>query len=416
MIKDHPERRLVLKDLLIKCGRKLRKFAVLVLALPLILLMRVLRPIVLIRLNKIRSARIGHFAGNMESYLCELEAGMHRSGRVIDIFFREKIVCNEQLLRMWSRVIPIRRGHLFWCGLHWANRCFPGWEAHEPEDRYEDSYGLWDKTKPHLLFTDEEEKRGQDGLRAIGIPQGKPFVGFIARDSSFLAKLYPGSDTSYHDYRDTDIENFSLAMKGVSERGYYGVRMGAVVAKKLQFSYPGIIDYATNGMRNDFMDVYLAAKCEFFLFAESGFGVLPMIFRRPVVCVNLIPMNYIHAWSKDYIVIPRKLWLKAEKRFLRFREIVGTKIGSFLMTEDYERAGIEYVENTAEEIRDAVEEMTARCEGRWETSVEYEDLQRRFWELYRSSPRMRVLRSRVGSKFLLQNKDLLDGSVESRGY
>ena len=101
---------------------------------------------------------------------------------------------------------------------------------------------------------------------------------------------------------------------------------------------------------------------------------------------------------------------------MRFREIVGTKIGSFLMTEDYERAGIEYVENTAEEIRDAVEEMTARCEGRWETSVEYEDLQRRFWELYRSSPRMRVLRSRVGSKFLLQNKDLLDGSVESRGY
>ncbi|MDE2027054.1 MAG: TIGR04372 family glycosyltransferase [Candidatus Omnitrophica bacterium] len=361
----------------------------------------------MIRFHDINSDRIGHFSGNMEVYLSQRDAGMHQR-RVIDIFYRDKIVCNVQLMEMWARVIPIPRPYALWRRLAWANRKLPGGKAHEYKDgRYYDTYGVLEKTKPHLLFTGEEEKRGQEALWAMGIPEGKPFVCFIVRDKAYLSALMKGQDFSYHDYRDTNIEKYRLAMEGLSQRGYGSVRMGAAVKNKLRFSCPGLIDYAANGMRDDFRDVYLTAKCSFFIFSESGLGVLAMAFRRPVVCLDLVPMRLAHAWGSDYVLTFRKLWLKSEKRFLRFREIVHSEIGMYLHTRQYQESGIELIENTAEEVRDAIEETAARCEGRWETNEEYEDLQRRFWSFYADSSELRVLRARVGSKFLLQNKDLL---------
>ncbi|MBF0570601.1 MAG: TIGR04372 family glycosyltransferase [Candidatus Omnitrophica bacterium] len=373
-----------------------------------VIVMRVLRPFVLIRLNCLHSYRIGHFCGNTEVYLCERDAGMH-GNRVFDIFFYDYKVCNHQVLKMWKRIIPVV-GPLFAYGIMWVNRKFPGWEAHEyisKPSQYCDTNGLLDKSKAHLYFTQQEERKGQKALRDLGIPEGSPFVCFIARDGAYLDKDFSGEDWSYHNYRNSDIKNFDPAMKWLIDRGYYGVRMGSVVKNKLPFSYPGIIDYAANGMRSDFMDVYLTMKCSFFLFSESGISMLAMILRKPVVGANLIPIGFFPAWGKDYVCLPKKLWLTGEKRFLTFREIVKSEIAFYFEAQQYQKRGLEVVENTSEEIRDAVEEMTARLENRWETNEEYEDLQRRFWSLYEPNEILRVFRARIGAKFLMQNQDLL---------
>ena len=46
-------------------------------AIPMILLIRLIRPWILIRLGSISSQRIGHFAGDVEVYLCEKDAGIN---------------------------------------------------------------------------------------------------------------------------------------------------------------------------------------------------------------------------------------------------------------------------------------------------------------------------------------------------
>ncbi len=42
--------------------------------------------------------------------------------------------------------------------------------------------------------------------------------------------------------------------------------------------------------RTDFMDIYLSAKCKFFITSGVGLMAIPMIFRRPLLCVNYIPL------------------------------------------------------------------------------------------------------------------------------
>ena len=43
--------------------------------------------------------------------------------------------------------------------------------------------------------------------------------------------------------------------------GYYVIRMGVKASKPLKSSNPKIIDYANSKIRNDFLDIYLGAKC-----------------------------------------------------------------------------------------------------------------------------------------------------------
>ena len=79
-----------------------------VLAFPVVLLIRLLRPFVTIRLGYLHSSRIGHFAANTEQYLCELDAGInHPSGRFLDFFYFGETVCNKQLSKMWGRLLSI---------------------------------------------------------------------------------------------------------------------------------------------------------------------------------------------------------------------------------------------------------------------------------------------------------------------
>jgi hypothetical protein len=100
---------------------------------------------------------------------------------------------------------------------------------------------------------------------------------------------------------------------------------------------------------------------------------------------------------------------------MTFREIFDRGAGDFLHTSEYEQAGIELVENTPQEIADVVLEMESRQSGRWQSSEEDEELQRRFWQLFprRSTapPHQRLhgeIRGRIGANFLRQHRDWLN--------
>ena len=76
--------------------RKIFKLPLYGLAIPAVLIMRLIRPWLLVRLGGLISTRIGHFAANTELYLCENKAGINvPSQRYIDIFYMDgKPVCN----------------------------------------------------------------------------------------------------------------------------------------------------------------------------------------------------------------------------------------------------------------------------------------------------------------------------------
>ena len=368
-----------------------------------VLVVRALRPVLLIRMAQLRSERIGHFALSTELYLCERDVGVQRRG-TLDIFFHASPVCNQQLKKMWDRTLRVSSlANLPF----WINRFLPGNAPHEvpiPPDR--DIHGLLARTPVHLSFTPDEESRGIRELGEFGVADGDQFVCFIARDSAYLESVLPGLDWSYHDFRNSDVKTYLPALESLSERGCYSIRMGAIVNGPMPTSSSMIIDYA-HKFRTDFMDIYLSAKCKFFLTSSTGIDGVSMIFRRPLAVVNYIPLEQVWTWVENGLFILKRLYLEREQRFLTFREILESGVGRYDRSDLYKQDGITVIGNTPDEIMDLVVEMDERLSGTWQTSEEDEQLQRQFADLFKSSSLHGHIAARVGAKFLRQNRDLL---------
>ncbi|MDP7525950.1 MAG: TIGR04372 family glycosyltransferase [Dehalococcoidales bacterium] len=392
--------------------RKLSKFLVMLLFLPFtlpgVLILRVLRPLVLIRFYPFSSEVIGIFAAVPESYLCRRDAGLDQ-GRTFDIFYHNRQPCNQQLRKMWDRRLRVWN---FAGPVDTLNRAIPGGERHvgqflESADR--DTLGLLPRTATHLSFTPEEERLGRDELRAMGIPEGTPFICFHARDSEYKEVMNPESDSHIYSQRDSSIHNHVPAAEEMTHRGYYAIRMGALVKEPLQTTNPMIIDYATKH-RSDFMDIYLCAKCYFYIGDDSGLHRVSFIFRRPLANSNQIPIDQIHTQGPNDLIILKKLLLREENRFLTFRNIFDGGFNDFAVIEQYEQAGIEPVEDTPEEITALAVEMDERLKGTWQTTEEDEELQRHFWSLFKPAIKGRhgIIESHIGADFLRRNRELLD--------
>ena len=389
-----------------------------ILAVPVVVVIHLIRPWLLVRWGELVSPRIGHFAANTELYLCERDAGINvPKRRHVDIFFMEPPICNRQLAKMWKRILRIWPVWWILPSLRRVNRLIPGGVVHEIGDNSHDDrdvHNLLDQFPPHLKFTAEEEVCGEAGLRRMVMPAGTPFVCLIVRDSAYL-DAHQSKDWSYHNYRDSDTRNYVLAAEELADRGYFVIRMGAKVRDAMKSSHPRVIDYASNGMRSDFMDVYLGAKCAFCISSSTGFDALPLIFRRPIVFVNLVPLGYLWTFRSQVIGITRHHVSLQEDKELTLREIFTQGVGFGLGTSYFEIKGIRLIENTPEEIRDVAVEMAERLNGTWQPGPDDDALQHRFWEIYpvdamdiyQNRPLHGEIRARFGAQFLRANREFL---------
>ena len=391
-----------------------RAYPYLFLSLPLSLIWLVIilliRPFIQTRIYLIRSNRIGHFAADIELHICEKKE-QHR--KELSLFYFARPACNKQLAKMWRRKIIIFPP-FFLRPLDYLIRnigflhSFVGTTMNFDRD----ILNLYDKYPAQISFTASELIRGEKELQELGIPRGNPFVCMIVRDGKYLSTEC--STDFKNDYRNSNIQNYILAAEELTLQEYYVIRMGAKVEEAIQSLDSKIIDYASNGMRSDFMDIYLGAKCHFCISVGTGFDAIPQIFRRPVVYVNMVPIGVIATYRSQYLVITKHYYSIDENRELTLKEIISC--GAFLNnTSDYELNRIQLIENTPEEIRDVVIEMVMRLDGSWKPGEDDEKLQHRFWEIfpskavasYNGRPLHGEIRSRFGAQFLRNNSEWL---------
>jgi len=367
--------------------------------------MRLLRPLLTIRLCCTASDRVGNMYGVLW-YLSEKQNGFHQ--RNFDIFFfspHTSLVANNY----WDKIIREKLVFFPYRQLAWAvykiNRLIPGAGRHvikyphPPEQSTLECF--FTKDKRLFEFTQEEERGGNALLRELRIGD-KPFICFHNRDSAYLARTQPGRDWSYHNHRDTGITNYVKAAEMyLRKNDVYALRMGAVAKDPVSSNENRIIDYSYSGKRTDFLDVYLSAKCRFFLGTDSGINIFSEMFMRPNVYVNWVALSHVPVYCACGVLIFKKCYLIQEKRLLSFKEMFElrkTKSAPNI-------PGIEFIENTAEEIYDAMMELEERLSGSWSSSPEDEDLQNRFWGMYGKTRGASSLR--IGKKFLRENKILL---------
>jgi putative glycosyltransferase (TIGR04372 family) len=386
----------------------IRKLISIIPALFVVIILRAIRPWVLVRFGSIIGGRIGHFAGNIEIYLCEQDAGINKpDGRYKDIFYvDEKKICNRQLEIMWRRVLWILPSWMI-SPIVSINKIIPGGDIHEIGNNTlhdQDVLKLYEKQETHAIFMKQELLFGENELLKIGIPLGSPYVCLIVRDSEYLAD----DKWTYHAYRDSDIQSYVLAAEELTNLGFFVVRMGAKVKAKMNSTNPRVIDYATNGSRSDFMDIYLGAKCSFCISTSTGWDAVPTIFRKPVLYVNLAPVGYLFSVSWVRLAIFKHHFSIVLNRNLTFEEIFANDLGLAFKSERFEQSKVLLIDNTPEEIRDVAVEMALRIKGTWNESIQDVESQQKFLSLFPKGLMTDLngkqlntdSRSRIGSAFL----------------
>lgn len=371
-----------------------------------------------VKIFNLRVDRIGELANRAEVFLRRLKLGIVKRNNISYIGFVTTKCANEQLLKMYKREMFNQRilvinapllKHLNTTFLDYVLRSsllqksvfyhnFPG----NSNEFYE-----FNNTEPILSFTTAEEENGKSLLKRMGINEDDWFICFNSRDPKYLDAVYSKRGWGYHSYRDCDIKNYMIAAEYISSIGGYAVRVGYLVAENLPETHnPKIIDYSLHH-RTDFGDIYLLSKCKFFLANTTGLFLISTVFNVPVALANFVPLEYV-AIRKSDLFIPKMIWSVREKRRLTFREILESGAGRYLSSWQFQKAGLEVVENTAEEVLDLAKEMNERLDGTWVSTEEDEELQRRFHSLFKPHHLCYGFSSRIGTNFLRKNKCLLE--------
>ncbi len=255
-------------------------------------------------------------------------------------------------------------------------------------------------------------------LCKLGIPDGAPYVAMHARDKAYtdspdyVRRL--DDQFSYNDFRDCDIASYLPAADWLTSQGIWVIRVGTQVESPLMTNNPMIVDYAGRYRRHledpECADVYIQAKCKFFVGCTAGIYYLSQIFNLPVVFVNMIPLAECGRLDHDLFIL-KKYWHSGENRFLTFREMAERGADWNRLWHDklqaYKDEGIEFVDNTPDEILELVREMNGRLEGEWEPAAGDVDLQNQFRAIFPEGNPMVDFPGHLGAAFARQNRKMI---------
>lgn len=369
------------------------------------LVSRLLSPILNLRILYMKTHRIGHQVADIDLYLRRRQLKMQPKS--LDLFITEK-PANEALVTIVKRHVPLIESSVLAESYFLLRKWFPNSTRIMRIPAFSLLYKEFNEAPAQLKLSEKEEQDGQNLLRSMGVPEGAPFVCFHNRDKTYLEQMSiaPGVDASYHDYRNSSIENYLPAAEALASAGIWAIRLGKVVDRPLQGQSARVIDYALKH-RSDLGDIYLQKHCKFFLGTTSGLINVAWSFDVPTAVVNSAPFGQAPLHPYD-IFIPKKYRDSKTERILKFREIMDRKIDRLWESKQFTDEGVDLVENSADEILQVALEMNARLDKTWVPNPEDEELQKRFWSLFPKGHIMYGNPCRIGAQFLRDNRHLLD--------
>lgn len=276
-------------------------------------------------------------------------------------------------------------------------------------------------SKAYLLFSEEEEEKGQEALSRMGLKE-KQYFCFFSRSNEYHEAYFEDHGTevaSQTAVRNSSIEDFVQAIEQLNLPDIKAVRVGSLDSRKVSGNH--IFDY-TNMCRDEFLDFYIMGKAKFFFGDTSGIACIPWLMNLPQALTN----NFSIFWcSADYynynstmnFSIYKKWWHRKKNRYLTLREILDLSWKYGVTDEDelwlYRNLGIDFHDNTAEEIADFLYEMNLRVDGKWKADEEETVLRKKYWEavnetMLKAPPELALWDYEPGGLFLKRNRWFLE--------
>jgi len=392
------------------------------------LFLKIIKPFIHIRIGEIETRAIGHFSKTIDIYLAEQKLKNGKK-KYFDIWFNNKIVCNNYLLKIWKKYLrvyprmflePVFKYLIKNKNLEFLTD-YRNWKIEPKNSQYVDIHKVLKKTKPKIFFSKEETELGEAKLKAMGINTQKPLYGFFARDDLYRGNKQTKSMNSQSNIRNFDINDFKEACKFMTDNNYIGIRVGNKTLDEINFKNQNVFDYSKSGYCSDFLDIFLAFKCDFFCGGDTGIQHLPPLFRKSTIMINapFYTSNKqtcpeIHDDGFVKMIIFKKIYSLKENKFLSFSEIM--KIlkqweTSENKTEGYydstlQTKGYKIVNNSSTEIKEVFEEFYLRKNNIWEKKSDEDRLSDLINNFMIKNNCNKLENIKVGYEFLKNNEKL----------
>ena len=344
--------------------RRLVKSLIWVFALVLLAVLKCCQPFVRFQLCVVGFHRYGHLALEPEIFLAEQEIIKETSTsrrRVINIWSLGPVAkqSNRYLASKWKQELLVFPSWLI-SSLHSVGSFFPILKLSEPKLSVTGSMNGLDHTASHVSLKAEELEEGKKRLVEIGINPDKPYVCLIVRDGGHY-KSKGEIESAGYEFLNFDINNFSGVAEALIESGFQVIRMGSGSERPFTSKPDGVIDYALSRNRSEFLDVFIAATCEFAVSTQTGPDAVCMLFRRPVMYLDVTSYCQFFFGSRFATWAPVRLLKNG--RVLNLSEITNSEIAWFKDPNLFLTNGITQQKSSSEELMELVRSYIQKNEN-----------------------------------------------------
>jgi len=376
------------------------------------------KPFVQFRLYRMVDSSIGHLATNTEMVrLGTMLRNQTNKKKEIVVYCSENRNCaNNALRKLFFRDSLHIRGCLANLVPFAADNLglFKSFKKISNRHLIIDRDGLLLMELPKLQFKQTEILTGQKFLKETQVKNTK-FVCLHVRDNTYLAnQIGFQHEVQMKTHRDSDIKTYVAAAEALAEMGYTVFRMGAIVKEPLISKHPRVIDYATNGMRTEFLDIFLGAHCTFAVSTGSGWDEVSQVFRRPVSYLNLLPLVSHSFLSRSITFFPKILLDCDSSEVLTLQQLTERGAATQHNAQAYKDARVVIRDLSSEELVDAVTEMAQRVEGTFIETPEQKEMQAKAKHILSTHPKLQPspnyypIRAQFASCFLSRYPNFLD--------
>ncbi len=386
---------------------------------PLIILMIIIYPIVRIKIFEIETRAIGHMSLPMEIFASEIKEKIHNCNRTIYLWFPNKKIANYFLLTKWKQkyiILPrvilepifsffnnnkIKFGNKFLIPYRHWKKYKNGKESWQDKDVHD----VLVKTKPNISFSKNEIDRGNKYLDNFGINLNDPYVVFFFRTPDYYVKNKIISDYKI-DLRNQVSFNYYETINYLNSINYKTFLLGENY--KINKKTENLIYYNNSRDKCDFLDIFLPFNCKFMVSSASGISTIPVMNRRKVLYINFSELYRHHHIDSRFIpfYIPKKFRSISSQNILKYSEVLKLNLSELTFEEELKKVGFEVIENTKDEILDAVKEMDYFITHGKLKENETDDIQEKFNEIYFNKFHYKIKYTKICSSFLKKNKDL----------
>ena len=336
--------------------KRLLKAVIFGVSLLVLLVLKLLRPLVRVRLMIIGFHKFGHLALEPDLALLKIaeEKKAKNSRFPLDCYVwslgPKRLRSNQVLAKLWKQRLRVLPSWLI-DGFFNVGKVFNALALEIPKHSIHGPANNQISTPAPLTLSRQQCNEARAGIGAMGLDPDRPFVCLIVRDSGHNADP-SGAEHPEYEFRNFDVDVFTEVAITMCERGFQVVRMGAGKEKPFTLQHQGVFDYATSKHRTELLDIYLAANCSFAVSTQTGPDAVCLLFRRPVCFVDIPIFSQFFFGTGLAIWNPTIYVQNGEK--LSLRKIIDSDLVWIKTTDDLLQQQIEGIRSKPSELTENV--------------------------------------------------------------